>query len=118
MERAGRQRTSRATQSGRRARSRAVGIATEAPLRSRLLVFIDRNSMAQSDYAASGITLPPALAGRWPRVSAVDLAITLVFALLVVAQIAHHEMWRDEIHTWGMVLASPSLSELFVNLRY
>jgi hypothetical protein len=74
--------------------------------------------MAQSDYAASGITLSPDLAGRWPRVSAVDLAITLVFALLVVMQIAHHEMWRDEIHTWGMVLASPSLSDLFANLRY
>ena len=74
--------------------------------------------MAQSDYATSGMTLPSPLAGRWPRVSAIDLAITLVFALLVVLQIAHHEMWRDEIHTWGMVLASPSLSDLFANLRY
>ena len=24
-------------------------------------------------------------------------------------QISHHDMWRDEIHSWGLVLASPSL---------
>jgi hypothetical protein len=27
-------------------------------------------------------------------------------------------MWRDEIHSWGLVLASPSLSDLLANLRF
>ena len=27
-------------------------------------------------------------------------------------------MWRDEIHSWGLVLDSPTLSDLFANLRF
>lgn len=51
-------------------------------------------------------------------VSPVDVLIAAAFAILLVAQIARHEMWRDEIHSWGLVLASPSLSDLFANLRF
>ena len=74
--------------------------------------------MVQSDYASTGISLPPAGALRWIKAPVADLAVTLLFAIVVVMQIAHHEMWRDEIHSWGLVLASPSLSDLFANLRY
>src|SRR4051794_15701378 len=50
--------------------------------------------------------------------SPVDLAITALFAIILVVQIAHHDMWRDEIHSWGLVRASPSLADLYRNLRF
>lgn len=51
-------------------------------------------------------------------VSRADLVIAAAFAILLVVQISHHDMWRDEVHSWGLVLASPSLPELFANLRF
>src|SRR3954454_9366048 len=60
--------------------------------------------------------------GRLPRglrsLSPVDLAITALFAIILLVQIAHHDMWRDEIHSWGLVRASPSLLDLYQNLRF
>jgi hypothetical protein len=60
--------------------------------------------------------------GRLPRglrsLSHVDLAITALFAIILIVQIAHHDMWRDEIHSWGLVRASPSLPDLYRNLRF
>jgi hypothetical protein len=55
---------------------------------------------------------------RGKTIPLADLLMTAAFALLLIVQIARHEMWRDEIHSWGLVLASPSLADLFANLRF
>jgi hypothetical protein len=52
------------------------------------------------------------------RTEVADLLMAAVFAMILIVQISNHEMWRDEIHSWGLVLASPSLSELYANLRF
>ena len=61
---------------------------------------------------------PSSFVAWWRSISPVDLAITLAFAFVLIVQISRHDMWRDEIHSWGLVLASPSLTDLFGNLRY
>lgn len=40
-----------------------------------------------------------------------------LFFICLAAILAHHEMWRDELHAWGLVVASHSLQELFTNVR-
>ncbi len=63
----------------------------------------------------------PAATGAFARLRAlapVDFLMTAAFALILVAQISRHDMWRDEIHSWGLVLASPTLADLFANLRF
>lgn len=75
------------------------------------------------DSGTSGIRTdvigrPSGFPGWWRSISPVDLAITLAFVLILIVQISRHDMWRDEIHSWGLVLASPTLPELFGNLRY
>jgi hypothetical protein len=37
---------------------------------------------------------------------------------LFFIQLAHHQMWRDELHTWGLERASPTLTALFSNIHY
>ena len=68
---------------------------------------------------APGAVRPPSrMLARWRSISPVDLAITAAFAIVLIVQISRHEMWRDEIHSWGLVLASPSLPDLFENVRF
>lgn len=57
------------------------------------------------------------LARRRP-ITPLDVAITAVFGLILLVQIGRHDMWRDEIHSWGLVLASPTLPDLFHSLRF
>ena len=40
-----------------------------------------------------------------------------LFFVLAAMVLAHHEMWRDELQAWGLVVASHSLPELVANLR-
>ncbi len=47
-----------------------------------------------------------------------DIAMTLAFLLLLVVNTWHHEPWSDELHAWGLVLASPDPIALFRNLHY
>lgn len=47
-----------------------------------------------------------------------DLFIAAAFVAILVLQISRHEMWRDEIHSWGVVLSGYSLPELYENLRF
>jgi hypothetical protein len=80
----------------------------------------DRTPMLQ--ITASGFSrrmpLLPNLTRPLQSIALGDLLITAAFAIVLVVQISHHEMWRDEIHSWGLVLASPSLQDLFGNLRF
>ncbi len=52
------------------------------------------------------------------QVEALGLVFAVVFSGLLIVQIANHDMWRDEIHSWGLVMASPTLTELYANLRF
>lgn len=66
-------------------------------------------------------TIPTMTNGSTSRVSHrkfADLAIAGIFICLMAVQIARHQMWRDELNAWGLVLASPTLPELFHNLHY
>ena len=44
--------------------------------------------------------------------------VTLPFVLLFLIQLAHHQMWRDELHVFGEVSASPSLKTLYHYIHY
>lgn len=47
-----------------------------------------------------------------------SLILSLVFFSLAFFGILHHEMWRDEIHTWLVAQKSESLWNLFYQMRY
>lgn len=51
------------------------------------------------------------------RVLPSHVVVPPLFFLLATMILAHHEMWRDELQAWGLVVASHSLIELFANLR-
>ena len=53
-----------------------------------------------------------------PRMEAADIAITMAFLLVMLVNLAHHAMWRDELNAWGIAVASPSLADLFHNMHY
>lgn len=42
----------------------------------------------------------------------------ILYLILLGYTIAHHELWGDELHSWNIVKASPSLCALFHNMRY
>jgi hypothetical protein len=47
------------------------------------------------------------------------LCITVLFFLLSLNTILHHEMWRDELQAWLIARDSDSIAQLFFqNLRY
>jgi len=45
------------------------------------------------------------------------LYFTLWVAILLL-QLAHHQLWADELQSWMIIRASPNLSTLIANLRY
>jgi uncharacterized protein (TIGR03382 family) len=47
-----------------------------------------------------------------------DLLLTLPFLLLFWLNLAHHELWLDELNAWGLSAASPTLKALFANVHY
>lgn len=47
-----------------------------------------------------------------------DLLLTLPFILLFWINLAHHQLWLDELNAWGLSVASPTLRSLFANVRY
>jgi len=56
---------------------------------------------------------------RSPRSARTDrLLITLPFYLLFLAQLANHQIWRDEINAWAISFISPNLTELFHRVHY
>jgi len=54
--------------------------------------------------------------GRSKRLS--DLLLTAPFIALFLAQLVHHEMWRDELWSFGIAAASPTLSSVFWHIRF
>jgi hypothetical protein len=44
--------------------------------------------------------------------------VTILFFLIALAGIFHHEMWRDEHQAWLVARDADSLSELLVNMKY
>ncbi len=47
-----------------------------------------------------------------------DWLLTSVFVIFYLVQLAHHEMWRDELNAFGMAAGSSSLSSLLHLVRY
>jgi hypothetical protein len=47
-----------------------------------------------------------------------SIILSLIFFSLTFFGILHHEMWRDEIHTWLVGQKSESLWDLFYQMRY
>lgn len=47
-----------------------------------------------------------------------SVILSLIFLSLAFFGILHHEMWRDEIHTWLVGQESKSLWNLFYQMRY
>ncbi len=47
-----------------------------------------------------------------------DVALTLPFVIFFLVQLAHHQMWRDEINAFGLAIASPDLPTLFHYIHY
>ncbi|MGI8772288.1 MAG: hypothetical protein ACR2JE_12725 [Acidobacteriaceae bacterium] len=47
-----------------------------------------------------------------------NLLLTLPFILLFWLNLAHHELWLDELNAWGISAASPTLKALFANVHY
>ena len=48
----------------------------------------------------------------------IDILIAAGFAVLLLANIAHHEMWRDETLAWMIVRTAHSPAGLFAALHY
>ena len=59
---------------------------------------------------------PPAHVGT--RAAVRQLALPLPFLVFFLVQLAHHQMWRDEINAYGMAVQSPNLRTLFRYLHY
>jgi hypothetical protein len=47
-----------------------------------------------------------------------DVLLTAPFIALFLVQLAHHEMWRDELWSFGIAVASPTLSSVFWHIRF
>ncbi len=58
------------------------------------------------------------VASRFLRLRLSDLLLTLPFVVLFWFNLAHHELWLDELNAWGISAASPTLKALFANVHY
>src|SRR5512138_1715627 len=45
-------------------------------------------------------------------------ALFVLLQLFNLYQVLHHAMWRDELQIWSVVRESPTLPQLFHNMRY
>lgn len=52
---------------------------------------------------------------KWKNKTGILLSAFLLLGALVIS---HHEIWRDEMQAWLIAKNSPSLGELFHNLKY
>ena len=67
-------------------------------------------SLPMDGFAAQPAPAKP----TWPA----NLLLTLPFLLLFWVDLAHHQLWRDEINAWALALASPNLGRLFLYVHY
>jgi hypothetical protein len=49
---------------------------------------------------------------------AANLLLTAPFLLFYLIQLAHHQLWRDELNAFGIAVASPTVTSLFHHIRY
>jgi hypothetical protein len=47
-----------------------------------------------------------------------NFLLVLPFLILFLVQLAHHQLWRDELNAFGLAAASPTLSSLFHHVHY
>jgi hypothetical protein len=47
-----------------------------------------------------------------------DMLLVAPFLVFFYIQIAHHQLWQDELNAWGIAVASPTLGRLFHLIRY
>jgi hypothetical protein len=57
-------------------------------------------------------------AAKQPRRAGFDLLLTLPFLGLFLVQVAHHQMWRDELNAFGIAVASATPRTLFHYVHY
>ena len=58
---------------------------------------------------------------KQPLIEDISPLSPLIFVpilILIAVNVWHHALWGDELHAWGLTLASPHLVDLFLNLRY
>ncbi len=46
------------------------------------------------------------------------IVLSLVFIVVSLYSVSHHEMWRDELQAWMIAISGNSISELFANIKY
>ena len=46
-----------------------------------------------------------------------EAALVITFAVLALIGLLHHELWRDEVQAWLLAINSPTLIDLFRNMR-
>jgi hypothetical protein len=47
-----------------------------------------------------------------------NLLLTVPFLIFYLIQLAHHQLWRDELNAFGIAVASPTLASLFHHIHY
>ena len=52
------------------------------------------------------------------RIHIISLVMAAIFFALTMSAILHHEMWRDELHSWLIARDSESIPELIFNKRH
>ncbi len=76
-------------------------------------------SAEPADSAGVSGQIPDGFSGSKHRPAwLVNFALTLPFLLLFWINLAHHELWLDELNAWGISAASPTLRSLFANVHY
>jgi hypothetical protein len=73
-----------------------------------------RDRIDDAAQAAEGKPRPAPQLRAWLP----NLLLTLPFVLLLWVNLAHHQLWLDELNAWGLSAASPTLHSLFANVRY
>lgn len=76
------------------------------------------DSVAPTDSTATDNLPSPVDTGSGPSSWLTSLCLTLPFLLLFWVDLAHHEMWLDELNAWGISAASPTLAALFAKVHY
>jgi len=56
--------------------------------------------------------------GDWRRLLTSPHTLVILFAAVATNELAHHEMWLDELNPWDIARDAHSLRDLFYNMRF
>jgi hypothetical protein len=56
--------------------------------------------------------------GPWRRLITSPHTLVIVFAAVATTELAHHEMWVDELNPWDIARDAHTLRDLFYNMRF